>query len=154
MKQWFEALSEREKQLVVGAGIVFAIGLFFQLIWGPVNSRLEKAEMSVQNKQTTLAWVNEKLTEYKQLKGSQKQVATGSLSQIVNNAARRANISLARMQPQGDTLQVQIDEIEFNAFIRWLADLTQNQGLTIEAVDISEAEKTGAVRVRRLQVSK
>ena len=154
MKQWFESLSDREKQLVVGAGIVFAIGLFFQIIWGPLNSRLDKAQMSVQNKQTTLQWVNEKLTEYKQHKGAQKSVVSGSISQIVNSAARRANISLARMQPQGDSLQVQIDEIEFNAFIRWLADLTQNQGLTIEAIDVSEADKTGAVRVRRLQVSK
>ncbi len=154
MKQWFENLSDREKQLVIGAGIVFAIGLFFQLIWGPVNSRLDKAELAAKNKQTTLEWVNEKLTEYKQAKGNQKNVASGSLSQIVNSAARRANISLARMQPQGDTLQVQIEEIEFNALIRWLAELTQNQGLTIEAIDISEADKTGAVRVRRLQVSK
>lgn len=154
MKQWFESLSEREKQLVIGAGFVLIIGLFFQLIWGPVNSRLEKAEQSVKNKQVSLQWVNEKITEYKQHQGTNKSVAQGSLSQIMSNAARRANISLARMQPQGDTLQVQIEQIEFNALIRWLAQLTQNQGLTIEAIDVSEADKTGAVRVRRLQVSK
>ncbi|WAJ69845.1 type II secretion system protein M [Catenovulum adriaticum] len=154
MKQWFENLSDRERQLVIGAGVVLIIGLFFQLIWAPINNRLEKAEQSVKNKQVSLQWVNEKITEYKQHQGADKSVAQGSLSQIMSNAARRSNISLARMQPQGETLQVQIEQIEFNALIRWLAQLTQNQGLTIEAIDVSEADKTGAVRVRRLQVSK
>lgn len=154
MKQWFESLSSREQQLVLGAGIVLVIGLFFQLIWGPIHNRLDKAEMTVKNKQILLTWINEKTAEYKQIKGSGKQVVSGSLSQLVNNAARRSNISLARMQPQGESLQVQIDLVEFNALVKWLADLTQNQGLIIEALDISNGEQPGTVKVRRLQVSK
>ncbi|MER2492406.1 type II secretion system protein GspM [Catenovulum sediminis] len=154
MKQWFESLSSRERQLVLGGGIVLIIGLFFQLIWGPLNTALDKAELDVKNKQTALLWVSEKTAELKQRQSGNSKVTSGSLNQIVNAAARRADISLARMQPQGESLQVQIDEVEFNALVRWLADLTQNKGLRIESLDISAADKPGAVRVRRLQVSK
>ncbi|EWH11239.1 general secretion pathway protein M [Catenovulum agarivorans DS-2] len=154
MKQWFESLAEREKRLVIGAAVVFVIGLFFQLIWGPLNNALEKAEQNVKNKQALLLWVSEKTAEYQQLKGNSKASASGSLNQIVNSAARQAGISIARMQPQGDSLQVQIDQVEFNAFVRWLATLVQNKGLTIESLDITETDRTGAVRVRRLQVTK
>ena len=154
MKQWFDSLAEREQRLVIGASIVFVIGLFFQLVWGPLNSSLDKAEQNLKNKQALLQWVGEKTAEYQQLKGNSKSTASGSLNQIVNTAARQAGISIARMQPQGDSLQVQIDEVEFNALVRWLATLVQNKGLTIESLDVTATERTGAVRVRRLQVTK
>ncbi|WP_440903564.1 type II secretion system protein GspM [Catenovulum sp. SX2] len=154
MKQWFESLAEREQRLVIGATVVFAIGLFFQLIWGPLNSSLDKAQQNIKNKQALLQWVSEKTSEYQQLKGNNKASASGSLNQIVNTAARQAGISIARMQPQGESLQVQIDEVEFNAFVRWIASLVQNKGLTIESLDVTATDRNGAVRVRRLQVTK
>ena len=58
------------------------------------------------------------------------------------------------MQPQGKSLQIQIEEIEFNKLVRWLDELTTRQGLAIESIDVSQTGKPGEVRVRRLQVAK
>lgn len=154
MKNWFESLAPRERQLVLGAAIVLLIGIFLQLIWAPLNEAQHKAQLKVENQIELLTWVSQKTAEYQSLKGQGKKTVTGSLSQIVSSAARSSQISLARMQPQGDSLNVQIDEIEFNKLVRWMADLTQNKGLLIESLDVHAGEREGAVRVRRLQVTK
>ncbi|WP_017444455.1 type II secretion system protein GspM [Gayadomonas joobiniege] len=154
MKNWFESLAPRERQLVLGASIVLVIGLFMQLVWGPLNEAEQNARQKVNNQQQLLTWMNEKTAEYQQMKRQDRKAVNGSLSQIVSSAARSSGISLSRMQPQGDSLNVQLDEIEFNKLVRWMADLTQNKGLTIEAIDVHAAEQSGVVRVRRLQVKK
>ncbi|KMT64616.1 type II secretion system protein GspM [Catenovulum maritimum] len=154
MKQWFESLAPRERQLVIAAGIVLVIGLFFQLVIGPLNENLSQAQSKLEKKQKLLKFVEEKTAVLKNSKSQTKRSVSGSLTQIVNNSARKSGIALARMQPQGASLQVQIDEIEFNALLGWLNELTAKQGLILESLDISQSDKTGAVKVRRLQVTK
>ena len=58
------------------------------------------------------------------------------------------------MQPQGDTLQVWIDEISFDQLITWLNNLSENYGLKVTSIDLSKAEQQGVVQVRRLQLGK
>ena len=58
------------------------------------------------------------------------------------------------MQPQGDDLQVWIDEISFNQLLTWLEQLASREGLRVKNIDLSLADQQGVVRVRRLQLGK
>ena len=58
------------------------------------------------------------------------------------------------MQPQGDELQVWIDEISFNQLLTWLEQLASREGLRVKNIDLSLADEQGVVRVRRLQLGK
>ena len=58
------------------------------------------------------------------------------------------------MQPQGDDLQVWIDEISFNQLLSWLEKLASRDGLQVKNIDLSKADQQGVVRVRRLQLGK
>ena len=58
------------------------------------------------------------------------------------------------MQPQGDNIQVWIDEISFNQLLQWLEQLSSKEGLRVTNIDLSNAEQPGVVRVRRLQLGK
>ena len=78
---------------------------------------------------------------------------SGSLTQAVNSSASRSGISITRMQPQGDELQVWIDNTNFNSLMSWLDGL-EKQGIKILIADIAESDSLGFVKVRRLQLGK
>jgi general secretion pathway protein M len=58
------------------------------------------------------------------------------------------------MQPQGNELQVWIDEVAFKDLLKWLEQLSLSEGLQVQGIDLTRGEKSGVVRVRRLQLGK
>ena len=58
------------------------------------------------------------------------------------------------MQPQGDSLQVWLDSAPFTQLLFWLEHLANNEGLQVQAIDLTKGDKQGEVRVRRLQLTK
>lgn len=151
----FKALSEREQRLVLIATLVLAALLFYLLVWSPLNQSIARNSAAVADQQELLSWVQKNANRVQQLKGSTSQGAkfNGSLPQAVNQSASRLNISIARMQPQGDELQVWVDEAPFNQVVAWLHNLEQ-MGITILDADFAETARTGQIRIRRLQLSK
>lgn len=154
MKQWFENLAEREKKLVIIASVVLLLGVFLQFIWMPLSNGLTEAQAKQQKQKALLEYVIQKTAEVKAGNKKSRVKASGSISQIVSQSARRSKIAIARLQPQGNSLQVQVDEIAFNELLKWVTDLTERQGLVIESIDISQSDRAGAVQIRRLQVTK
>jgi general secretion pathway protein M len=154
IRQWYLQLSERERILVLSAGVVSVVVLFYYLIWAPLNNSLNTQSAALDSDQKLLVWVQEQSNRAQLLK-STGQVASfnGSLTQLVNQTTRAANISVSRLQPQDDELQVWIDEVPFNALMRWLQDLEQ-RGVIILQSDFSETNEAGIVQVRRLQLGK
>lgn len=155
LKQKFRQLSEREQWLVSVSVIVVLIGLFYWLVWAPVNDALETNRKAVTNQQVLLSWVQKNANRAIQLRGSAVNTNSysGSLPQAVNQTAARLNIAISRMQPQGEELQVWVDQAPFNDVLSWLMSL-QNMGVSILDVDLAEADQSGMIKIRRLQLGK
>ncbi|NTS75844.1 type II secretion system protein M [Catenovulum sp. SM1970] len=154
LKAWYGSLAKREQQLVLAASVVLIIGLFFQLVIGPMNDGAAKAQADLDKKQKLLVWVTENAAKVKAADAAGKSNNSGSLSQIVNGTARSAGIKITGTRPQGTELQVQIDTVEFNALITWLELLTSKQGIRITTLDVNAGDAPGTVNVRRLQLAK
>ena len=77
----------------------------------------------------------------------------GSLPQAVNQTAGRLKIAISRMQPQGDELQVWVDQAPFNDVLSWLQAL-EKMGVSILDLDIADANIPGHVKIRRLKLAK
>ena len=155
MQQWWQDLNQREQRLVAAMSLVVGIFLFISLVWQPLNENLAKAQIKVQKQQRLEQWVNENLAYYKTLQrsGSNKK-SNESLSSLVNRTAKSLSITIARMQPQGDDLQVWIDEVPFDRFVSWIDQLNRQEATKVLAVDLSVGNAPGTVKVRRLQVGK
>lgn len=154
IKSWFKALSEREQIMVLSAAVVAVVGIFYFALWQPLNQSIETQKAAVQSDKALLTWVQEQSSRAIVLRQSASQTSfTGSLTQVVNQTTRGANIPVARMQPQGDELIVSIDQVEFNELIQWLAIL-EKRGVRIVQSDVSEVDTKGFVQVRRLQLGK
>ena len=154
MKDWWQQLNEREQILVSVMGSLIGIFLLYSLIWQPLNENLIKAQKKLVRQQALLIWVNENTQRFQQLNKNGTSSSKGSLSSTVNRTSRERQITVTRMQPQGDDLQVWIDEVAFKNLLKWLEDLSLNEGLQVKGIDLSQSDEEGVVRVRRLQLGK
>ncbi|MBT0587861.1 type II secretion system protein GspM [Alteromonas oceanisediminis] len=151
----FRALTEREQILVITASVVVLIGLFYFFIWSPLNTNIERQRNTIADQQELLTWVQQSAQRAIQLRQSGRSggAFNGSLPQAVNQTTARYDIAISRMQPQGDELQVWVDQAAFNSVIDWLNAL-ETMGVVILQVDVTEAESPGQIRIRRLQLGK
>jgi len=155
MKAWWQQLNLREQRLVMAMSAVIAVFVLYGLIWQPLNESIASSKLKLERQQTLLAWVEENTQRYQQAKrNGAMNSSSASLSSIVNRTSRANDITITRMQPQGDDLQVWIDEISFNQLLSWLEQLASRENLQVKNIDLSSADQEGVVRVRRLQLGK
>ena len=131
------------------------VAIFYWGIWSPLNTSLEKSQNAVKNQTELLAWVQKNANKAVQLRSTSGNKASfsGSLPQAVNHSASRMKIAISRMQPQGDELQVWIDQAPFNDVLSWLQSL-EKTGVSILDIDIAESDLPGQVKIRRLKLGK
>jgi general secretion pathway protein M len=155
IKGWWQGLNIREQRLVLVMGAATSVFLFYSLIWQPLNDSLAKTQQTLASRQALLTWVTENTVRYQHVKstgGSKK--SNGSLSSIVNRTANQQQLTITRMQPQGDNLQVWLDSASFTQLLFWLEHLANNENLQVHAIDLAQGDKQGEVRVRRLQLGR
>ena len=157
LQGWWRGISPREQRLVAVGGGIFLIGLCYWLIWQPVANRIAERERQVINQQQTLAWLKEKGQDVLAMQaGSGRQIDTsGTLDGVVNRTAFNQKIKIARLQPQGQELQVWIDTVPFDDLLLWLATLSDQHGVQVQIIEVArENLAPGLVKVRRLQLSR
>ena len=154
MKVWWQQLNLREQRLVLGLGSVVLVFLFYNHAWLALHNNLEKAAKKNARQQELLIWMETNVARYQAAKRGAGASSSGSLSSIVNRTASRHGIKIARMQPQADDLQVWLDQVPFRQLLQWLEQLSNNEGLSVQAIDVSRDDQAGIVRVRRLQLGR
>ncbi|NQY88461.1 MAG: type II secretion system protein M [Colwellia sp.] len=155
MKTWWQGLNLREQQLVLAMSATFSIFLLYSLVWQPLNDNLANSKKSLASRQALLTWVADNTARYQSVKSvSGKQKSSASLSSIINRTANQQQLTITRMQPQGEQLQVWLDSVPFTQLLFWLEHLANNEGLRVQAIDLTKADNQGEVRVRRLQLTK
>jgi general secretion pathway protein M len=155
IKQKYSQLTEREQRLVLLSVVVGVIGLFYWLVWAPLNHSIATNHKAVEQQQQLLTWVQKNAARAIQLRSVKGVGANfnGSLPQAVNQTAAQVDIAISRMQPQGEELQVWVDQAPFNDVLSWLQAL-EKMGIIILDLDIAEADVAGHIKIRRLKLGK
>ncbi|NMP30423.1 type II secretion system protein M [Thalassotalea sp. M1531] len=155
MKQWWQQLQQREQYLVIAMSLLVGIFVLHQAVWQPVISGLDRAEKKQKRTKELLSYVKESTAAIAASgKKTSRKINGGSLSSIVNRTAGQYQIAIARIQPQGDAVQVWIDDVPFEQLLRLLDNLTVQQGLSVNNIDISIGNDPGVVKVRRLNIAR
>lgn len=155
MKERWQHLNKREQRLVASLGGVFLLFILYSVIWQPMNDGIAEANEKLVKKRELLTWVNENTASYLQAKRSGgKAKSKGSLSRVVNASAKNYKLTITRMQPQGDDLQVWIDNTSFTQLLFWLEHLANKEGLQVKAIDISKGSSAGEAKIRRLHLAR
>jgi len=155
IKTWWQGLNVREQRLVWAMGSVISVFLLYGLLWQPLNDNVTQTQKRLASRQALLTWVTDNTARYQHVKSSTGvKKSSGSLSSIVNRTANQQQLTITRMQPQGETLQVWLDSAPFTQLLFWLEHLANNEGLQVQAIDLTKSDNEGEVRVRRLQLAK
>lgn len=152
MKQWWESLSDPERKQLMAVGALLFVALFYFVVWAPLANGVDAKQKAIEKQIELNTWSQDAITQIKSSGKPQRDF--GTLSQIINGSTRQYNISVSRMNPTNDTMNVVIDEIVFTTLMQWLAYLEQRQGIRIHNVDVSLADDAGMVRVSRLVLGK
>jgi general secretion pathway protein M len=155
MKERWLQLNLREQRLVIMMASVVSFFILYSVIWAPLNENIDAATKKVERRQELLTWVQKSTSVYKNALGAGASKSRNtSLSSLVNKTAGRSNITIARMQPQGENIQVWIDEVPFDNLLEWLEHLSIKESIKVKSIDITHAEQAGIVKIRRLQLGR
>lgn len=155
LNKWQE-LSAKDQRLVLIMVISVSLFVAYRFMWQPLTENITKQENKIARQQELLTWIQDNTALYiqKNKNGDAQQQNSGSLSGLISRSASRKQIAIARIQPQGDDIQVTIDSIEFNQLLTWLQSLAATDGIMVKALDLSKEEQSGVVRVRRLSLGR
>lgn len=146
--EWWQTLQPREQQLVRWAGVVSVIAVFYFGVWQPLHQYRAERQLAASSAAEQLAWLQTKLPQIT----SNATVSRGaaSLNDVVARSASQFKVTVSRMQPQNEQLQLSIDDLPFETLLRFINHLQSEQGVQLVQLDIATTETPGTVRVRRL----
>ena len=137
VREWFDNLSERERNLVYAAGAVVGVALVYLVLVLPFQTSGKRMAARVEQKTADLAWMQASASQAMAAAGVAQAGSGGeSLVVLVDRTAREAGLgaSLRDQSPDGNNgLRLQVQGASFDTLITWLANLQQQYGVSIDS---------------------
>lgn len=156
IKLWFKGLEKREQTLVMLAAVAIIIYLIFGVGYQGLKKGHDRSLRQYEDQTKTLDWMRTNVPLIQTLKRSTPtaNIAGMSLAQLAEQAAKKANIRIARFQPKDDNeAQVWIERETFKNILLFLNTIELEDGLVLKDVAITTANAPGVVNLR-LQFAK
>ena len=149
VRDWFDNLSERERNLVYAAGALVGVALVYLVLVLPFQTSGKRMAARVAQKTADLAWMQASAPQAMAAAGAAQAGGGGdSLVVLVDRTAREAGLgnSLRDQSPDGNNgLRLRIEAASFDTLITWLASLQQQYGVKVDTATIDAAGAPGLV---------
>jgi general secretion pathway protein M len=143
LREWFDNLSERERNLVYAAGALVGVALVYLVLVLPFQASGKRMAARVQQKAADLAWMQASAPQAMAAAGVAQAGGGGeSLVVLVDRTAREAGFgpALRDQSPDGNNgLLLKIEGASFDTLVTWLASLQQQYGVTVESATFGAA---------------
>jgi len=155
IKEWWDNISEREQQLTFISLVVVFIAVIYFLIWQPIATNLAASQQKLQSSEQTLQWVESNANKLVAAGiGNNKTTARKqNLSQLISSTAKSNKIVISRIQNRNDSVDIWINQVEFNQFLKWITALQNQYQVQVNSVDLNQDKTQGMVKVNRLSLS-
>lgn len=153
LRSRWDQLSNREQWLVGSLSLLSFLLLFIFGFWQPMNESAQSSKQMLTRERGVLETViaqSNSIESLRKLKGVDA-VSREPLNQVIANSSKALGISLIRIQPRNEQLQVWIEPLPFDKLLDWIKTLERDNGVQVVALDIERADKLGLVEIRRLQ---
>jgi general secretion pathway protein M len=151
-KGWWESITERERQLSALSGAFLLLAIIYWGVWDPLTTNIEANEKKLASSEQTLAWVEEKAGVLVQAGAGNRRVGLQplTLQQIVSRSAKQFGIDFSRIESKSEQVEVVIADIEFDQFVLWLTNLSNQNFISVRSTDFSKIDPQGHIKVSRL----
>jgi general secretion pathway protein M len=150
LQTYWDGLASRERNLIgVGLLAILPVGLYLY-VWQPVQAERARLTIRVEQLRGELAQLRVDSDEIKRLRAQAPIRSSGSLETTARQAAARFGLPDApgAMTAQGsDRLQVNLEGVAFDAWVRWLGELGV-QGISLANCKVESLPTAGLVRIK------
>lgn len=144
LSQWFDERSESERNVLIAAAALLMV-LFIGMALSPMYKSLQQNEQRVARQYAELDQMKTIAGQSTTNRSQQSKTASGSLVILLQSSARQEGVAIATMQPIGeDSINTRLDDVSFNAMIRWLAAL-ESRGINVQTASLRVGQESGTV---------
>lgn len=149
MKAYLNSLNEREKWMVVVAGLSLLIFIYYQFLYTPLSNNVALKSLQLIEKTETLEWMKKVRNQAHSSKTKQSvdnsQLLTILATQLKDNATLKFPYQL--QQTGSGDIQLTFDAVPFNLFMQWLAKINDKYTITIKQFNVDDSDTPGITRL-------
>jgi general secretion pathway protein M len=150
LRAWWSSLAERERRVLAGGGVALALIVVYAAVYEPLVGAHQQRRDDLAAARA-VAMELERLSAVAPGGGPALSGAGQSLLAIVDQSRQASGIAKppSRLQPEGEaTVRIWLEDVPFEALMRWLGDLQTRYGVRVEAADIQRESGPGLVNAR------
>ncbi len=148
IKNWFNDLSEQDQKITLIAGALVGLVLIYLLIINPLNESVNKLEVEVESRQKSDLWMSQQVSIIKSSGGGNVSSGTQPLTSILNNTTKKFSLAVSRRDSKNpNEMQVWFDNVSFDNFLRWVAEIESKHGVSVATVNIRSRERNGLTSI-------
>lgn len=152
-RAWWATLAEREQRVLAVGAVVVGLTVLYLGIWEPVVKAQHDRELALEDARALATMLETLAVEVQRGRGAAGGTAGAgqSLLSVVDQSRRASALTKppTRLQPEGDaTVRIWLDDVPFDALLRWLGDLQARYGVRVDAADIERQSGQGLVSAR------
>jgi general secretion pathway protein M len=152
-RAWWATLAEREQRVLAVGAVVVGLTVLYLGVWEPVVKAQHDRERALEDARALATMLETLAVEVQRGRGAGGGTAGAgqSLLAVVDQSRRASALTKppTRLQPEGDaTVRIWLDDVPFDALLRWLGDLQARYGVRVDAADIERQSGQGLVSAR------
>lgn len=149
--RWYAQKESNEQRIIVGLGVLITVSLLWVGIWKPTSDWQIQAMNRQQNAESLHNWLlaNEAVAKQAATNNRGSGSGTRSLTPLVTKAAAAHKITVNRLQPEANgVVSVSVQRQSFNKIIAWVAQLEENNGVSVDRASIDGVDAPGFVNAQ------
>lgn len=140
---WWEARAPRERLLLLAMMVVLGAWLALVAIWQPLQAARSRLGDQIVRHQVALSVLQS------QPVAAAPVVARDDrpLNIVITETAAAQQLTIRRLEPNGQRVRVVLDEAVFDSVILWLEAVQRDRGLRVTEIEMTRRPAPGVVNV-------
>lgn len=151
MRDRFNNLNLREKQIISLGLFILIIALIYFLLWSPLDSAVTALRTQIRSDQGLLTWMQNADQQIRSLEkietvapSSSQRSLLGILQNAINETPLAKNVKQLH-QMDVDSVQMVFENVNFDELMTWLIHMTKQENLMITQMIITPMNRSGLV---------
>ncbi len=147
---WFYGREANEQKIISAVVGLILLSVLWAGVWKPVADWQYVETNRQQNAQQLLDWlrVNEQAAKQSAANATSNR-GSRALIPVITKAADAHNIKVNRLQPESNgVISVVLQQQSFNQIMQWVAQLNENNGVSVERASFDSQDLPGYVNAQ------
>lgn len=155
VRAWWATLAPREQRVLLGGAVALGLAVLYLGVYEPLVQARRDRMQALEDARALATMLETLAVEVQRNRSTSGGATVGagqSLLSVVDQSRRAgplASKAPSRLQPEGDTtVRIWLEDVPFDALLRWLADLQLRYGVRVDTADIERESGPGLVNAR------